>query len=528
MAKFDKWWYTLRKGIEWADDTPSGNDKSGSSMPREPAERGTSSTNDTLPLCSGEDGSGDTEGGSAKSDGVLQLSGDGASDDGDQHEGGRSRILDSNADSSAMCRQPGGFGVEIRLNTHAPKVGRPKSSRQQRREQARAALKEYNRGIRLRTLFCDKDVCYVASMLHEIRPSLQKVNAFLQTHEVRNAQSPPGNVVVWRIGNEFVPDCARFRLSETVIDAALAAVKEGSHHASTQNPKSKSTVVDEDGHFDDTTATEVVTIPKVGEYTKSQLIAMKTLWALHRTCSNGMRCCNWLNMTVRPLAPDNTVLQAAMDEMLQSWPHTFLPEFGYNLMYSDLYRFQTSEWLSDNSIRAFAVGLEKTFKNNLTIFLPPADTGSELAAPIIPQKLFETVRNTLTEDSTTECVFLPVNLNRNYSVCLAIDRRERRVDVYDSLGAARNRKFLLFMAHASNRQSLDNAFAVNDVRTPTQRDSDSCGVFVCLHFWQTAAGNVHNNYSPSGLTLLRSKLLTLVWQTKTAISNMQLGRGCTV
>ncbi|ETM45965.1 hypothetical protein L914_09092 [Phytophthora nicotianae] len=106
----------------------------------------------------------------------------------------RSTSPDSDGDSATptqVANSPVG-SVEIRLNGSAPKVGRPRLKCTKLKQQAKAALKEYNQGMRLRGLLRDKDVYEIVACLQEIRPALHEVTSFMKTyhvHEVKRASN---------------------------------------------------------------------------------------------------------------------------------------------------------------------------------------------------------------------------------------------------------------------------------------------------------------------------------------------------
>ncbi|ETI46181.1 hypothetical protein F443_09409 [Phytophthora nicotianae P1569] len=106
----------------------------------------------------------------------------------------RSTSPDSDGDSATptqVADSPVG-SVEIRLNGSAPKVGRPRLKCTKLKQQAKAALKEYNQGMRLRGLLRDKDVYEIVACLQEIRPALHEVTSFMKTyhvHEVKRASN---------------------------------------------------------------------------------------------------------------------------------------------------------------------------------------------------------------------------------------------------------------------------------------------------------------------------------------------------
>ncbi|EEY62807.1 uncharacterized protein PITG_15230 [Phytophthora infestans T30-4] len=115
-------------------------------------------------------------------------------------------------------------------------------------------------------------------------------------------------------------------------------------------------------------------------------------------------------------------MQAACREA--SWPYAAVNGFGFDLTYSDLFRFRDYSWLNDNALRAFTVYLAR-YKNNITMMLPPTDE-----------------------------------------------------------------------------------------ETAKQKDSDSCGIFVCRFFWSCVSDAAPSDVSAKGLTKLRWSMLHAILKMK--------------
>ncbi|KAF1785727.1 hypothetical protein GQ600_18928 [Phytophthora cactorum] len=97
--------------------------------------------------------------------------------------------------------------------------------------------------------------------------------------------------------------------------------------------------LDSDGDRAGVSEVYVVSIEKVGKFTREQLEAMKTLWTLQETCRKAVLCCTWINSAC--------------------WPYTPLNGFGFDLIYSDLVCFRDSAWLNDDAMHGFAVFLAR-------------------------------------------------------------------------------------------------------------------------------------------------------------------------
>ncbi|KAG1686245.1 hypothetical protein DVH05_007056 [Phytophthora capsici] len=134
----------------------------------------------------------------------------------DDDAGGRSRDADEDSDSPpTQLADTHAVGVEIRLNGAAPKVGRPRTNRTNQKQKAKAVLKEYNQGMRLRGLLRGKDVCDIVACMKEIHPALHEVTSFMKTHHVQELKRLLS--FTWKVEVDFVPEIVLFRLPEDVI-----------------------------------------------------------------------------------------------------------------------------------------------------------------------------------------------------------------------------------------------------------------------------------------------------------------------
>ncbi|KAI9995369.1 hypothetical protein PInf_012426 [Phytophthora infestans] len=312
----------------------------------------------------------------------------------------------------------------VRLSGNVRRVGRPKLNRSVMKEKARVAHKEYNQGMKLRALLRESDVCDVSASLQEILPPVREVGSYLATYQVKSRNKTI--VIKWSVDMEYVPDRVRFRLAESVIDDALDQLKQGL--ASDEHIELNS-----DGEKMDNAACYVVAIEKVGRFTREQLEAMKFLWNLQAACREAVLCCSWLTRSVKAAVDDPAPAQTAAVNLLESWPYAAVNGFGFDLTYSDLFRFRDSSWLNDNALRAFTVYLAK-YKNNITVMLPPTDEESGVV----------------------------------------IGRGAKQVKVYDSMNGKKHRKSLhLLVAKILVKATKDTTYSVLELVDPIQKDSDS-------------------------------------------------------
>ncbi|KAL3674685.1 hypothetical protein V7S43_000625 [Phytophthora oleae] len=132
MTALDQWWYNLRQGQVGLESTPQTN------------------PDNSVEATSGGDASDEPAG------------------DGGVSGGGQ---LDStDAVVSGTSPADGAKTLNIKLTGNIRRVGRPKLNRALEKEKGRAALKSYNRGIKLRGLFRDMDICDIVASCMEINP----------------------------------------------------------------------------------------------------------------------------------------------------------------------------------------------------------------------------------------------------------------------------------------------------------------------------------------------------------------------
>ncbi|EEY56556.1 cysteine protease family C48, putative [Phytophthora infestans T30-4] len=284
--------------------------------------------------------------------------------------------------------------------------------------------------------------------------------------------------IQWRVDGDYVPDRVRFRLVESLVDDALDKLRGGL-------ALDEEIELDSDGERMGSIESYVVSIEKVGQFTREQLEAMKSLWGLQDTCRNAVLCCTWLNSTVKPAVSDPASAGIIMGKILECWPYTPLVGFGFDLTYTNLFCFRDSAWLNDNAMRAFAVCLAR-YKNNF---------GESVASH--------------------QFVLLPINFGGTHWGCLVVDRDTKVIKMYDSMGGKRNKKRLQKMAEEIRTGPLrDDSYEALEVTEPVQTDSDSCGVFVCRFFWTCVSSESPSDVSPAGITKLRWEMLHAVMKLR--------------
>ncbi|KAG1692168.1 hypothetical protein DVH05_025814 [Phytophthora capsici] len=167
----------------------------------------------------------------------------------------------------------------------------------------------------------------------------------------------------------------------------------------------------------------VVTIEKLGQFTREQLEAMQWLWNLQSACREAVLCCTWLTNSVKKVENDTEHPHVALLQLLECWPYASIKGFGFDLTYADLFCLRDSEWLNDNAMRAVAVSLA-LYKNNQSVMPPPPPTNDAA----LHEKTIGLVTQAV---SSRTFVMIPVNLGGVHWAGVVVDRTEKKVEGKD-------------------------------------------------------------------------------------------------
>ncbi|ETN13438.1 hypothetical protein PPTG_08268 [Phytophthora nicotianae INRA-310] len=394
--------------------------------------------------------------------------------------------------------------VEIKLNSRVIPVGRPRLNRKEQR--AKADLKEYNQGMKLRGLLRDRDVCEVVSTLKEIQPGIREVGAFFATFQVLGKATAKQSMA-WRPNANYVADNVRYRLPEQTVDRALDLLRK------LLCGKMEEIQLDSEGEEISDANGYVLVIEKIGTYTREQVRQMKWLWNLQDTCRRGVLLCTWLNNEVKSLVNEPVDVSVAFDDLLKTWPYLPIPGFGFDVAEADLFCVRGNTWLNDATMRAFCVFLD-TYKNNTTVTIPPVKKQAlkkpVKAEPILADQQLQQIHSGLT---SRQYLLMPINLSGAHWVCLVIDGISKKIELYDSMGSAMYLKRLKDIADEIVA-ALPDAYEEITVNGLLQHDGDSCGVLVCLQLWKCASAEAPSDVTKSGITKLRWKILQGILKVK--------------
>ncbi|KAE9003567.1 hypothetical protein PR002_g17300 [Phytophthora rubi] len=384
------------------------------------------------------------------------------------------------------------------FNARAPKVGRPRLVRVDADNKRHAEQKSYNQGKTLRKAVRGEDVMEVAQYIRTHKPGLEQLHSFLDTFEVRFTRHTKKKMTV----QSRPPDAANtltFRLPQTLVTKALEEIRK----------TSGSTVVDLACSQTDTDVQWVVTIEGAGEFSEQQL---KATYYLGDLAKLGLQCYSWLMTSVDPLLEERcraaggtvcgeTEAYAVAKELMKTWPHTQLPGFDFPIEWSNIYCAREETWYNDLVIEAFTTTLSAKYGKNKTIFLPQLQLPDTNEGNRVP----EATRAAL-EMATEDYIFLPINLNSSHWACIVVDNVKGALMCYDSVDKRTHLKLLQAIANEIISTTL-TGFAQTTMHSPTQKDSDSCGLFVCLFFWKRLWKEAGSDYTHMGLRLRRWKVL---------------------
>ncbi|ETN20605.1 hypothetical protein PPTG_03579 [Phytophthora nicotianae INRA-310] len=408
-------------------------------------------------------------------------------DNDDSNDGGNACGGGNAEDTSSVAQAISGGGSspssdesEDLALTQQTAVSTQLTQQKGQRAKAKADLKEYNQGMKLRGLLRDRDVCGVVSALKEIQPGILEMGAFLVTFQVLGKATPKLSMA-WRLRTDIVADNVRYRLPEETVNRAFELLSESrtGQKDEIQLDSDGEGVGDENGY--------VLVAEKVGTYSREQVEQMKWMWNMQDTCRRGVLLCTWLNNEVKTLVDEKVAVSVAFDNFLKSWPYLVIPGFGFDITYADLFCIRGSTWLNDATMRAFCVFL-KTYKNNATVMIPPVK-------------------------KQTQFVLMPINLSGVHWVCLVVDGTAKKIQVYDSAGSAMYLKRLKNIA-SEIASTLPDMYEEIVFDGPLQTDGDSCGVFACLQLWKSVSSKAPTDVSESGIIKLRWKILQAILKVK--------------
>ncbi|GMF20228.1 unnamed protein product [Phytophthora fragariaefolia] len=297
-------------------------------------------------------------------------------------------------------------------------------------------------------------------------------DSFISPQQIKELKATP--CFMWTVETRFVPETVRYRLPEDLIDMALEKFKPEKTTLHDGQPNSETIAVD----GNDSDDVPVVVTQKIGEISREQLEAMKWIWNPGKMCSEGGKCITWLFSDVKQVVFNHSEV---------------------------LYRFRSGKWLRDGSIRVFTEYLRRKYSTQCHCVHADGKqhncTGTESeVADILPRATLVEIRSCV-DDTAKDNVFFPVNFDTSHWVYLVDDKANKTWQPYDSLNKRKIAKVLKTLAAEIVSGVFDGEYEVTTLRTPRQKDGDSCGVFVCLRFCGQVSSDVPDDVTPRGCAL---------------------------
>ncbi|KAL4101369.1 hypothetical protein PRIC1_005121 [Phytophthora ramorum] len=230
---------------------------------------------------------------------------------------------------------------------------------------------------------------------------------------------------------------------------------------------------------------------------------MKYLWNMANTCSRGMQYYSWLMSEVYVHFSDEGS-QTVATEIANAWTDDRISGFSFDVHWAHIYCVRPGVWLNDIIIHAFLETLSHKYKKNKTIFLPQLSNPAPEKGKRIPQATLNAL-----ETTSEDFVFMSINLNRCHWACILVDMMKGTLLCYDSVDSRPHHKLLSELASEMVARSL-TGFTHIAVHNPLQKDSNNCGLFVCLFFWKRLWKEVGSDYTEEGLARRRWQILHAV------------------
>ncbi|KAG7382764.1 hypothetical protein PHYPSEUDO_004338 [Phytophthora pseudosyringae] len=196
---------------------------------------------------------------------------------------------------------------------------------------------------------------------------------------------------------------------------------------------------------------------------------------------------------------------ALAKRMLEAWPFESLPGlvFGFELDWTPLYCARDGAWFHDNFIHAFMIVQADKYPNVTTLFLPSLHTPE-----MQPRSTLDT--EPVHGHDGGSVFFLPLNINNNHWTCVLVDRSSHTLYCYDSFDKRSNQNLLAEVAEELKGKSLFETFQTVAAHSPIQKDSDNCGLCICLFVWRRFFKEAGSDYTATGLQRRRWDLLRTI------------------
>ena len=243
---------------------------------------------------------------------------------------------------------------------------------------------------------------------------------------------------------------------------------------------------------------------------------MNKITSIENAVATGEQFVKWVEEEVIPaLLSTQEPSARAVLELLRGL-HPFSPIPGVHLSTdvstATLYKLQGTMWLSEGIIRAFCERLQVAHESVRYTDLLNAPRLNPKARNSTSGEKFDALAAQVTwlvDEEDVQHVFVPINLYCAHWVCVIVDTKAKFISHYDPLGKG-GEPAKRAESIASAIQEKMASYTIRSLNNPTQEDSYSCGLFVCMKFWRTADPSVSKVMTAHHLIRRRFELLHFI------------------
>jgi Ulp1 family protease len=240
-----------------------------------------------------------------------------------------------------------------------------------------------------------------------------------------------------------------------------------------------------------------VTIKSIGDYSLTQLAAMKLVHEAQDTCDSMIALCDW----ARGLGDAG---DEAADVIEEESPSSRIVGFDWDMTYAHLAPLRGQHWFNDNILAAFGHRLRIDYPSVQTFVAPSLQLKSRSG--------LDTAFVQRVSESLCRRILVVVNISGSHWTIVSVDRDELKISIYDSMDGAKRKAVLRVCAtQLQNVFASDGDFVVQEINAPLQTDSDNCGLYVCVFMSRCVEGPLQRSaFLAKNLPLLRLDLLRYI------------------
>lgn len=393
----------------------------------------------------------------------------------------------------------------IRLNPKANKTGRPVTNRKAREAAVRADRVRFNATQQLRRSFGDVSLEMVVASLDRERQTPARTLARAEAVPTRFTEHANKRPQLKKMANPVLNADAFYILPIKLLSACMKLLP-------VANCSSSPIQVDGDTSTSTESAEiEVLAIPGVGMFSRSQIEAMQRLITIRTVCEECAVFCSWLEQDV--IAAVDAGEQKRVRELAVhvscTYPDSIVHGFPTEHRYSMLYRLAPPRWLCDSLIGAFCERLTQRYSSVRFCGIASATTrrprdAQHTADPVLSDRVAEQAAG-----DGVKSVVVPVNFGNQHWCALTVDVGSRRVIYYDSMNSTSYVRALDGLAWDIARRFTGD-YAVVSTNSPIQFDGFSCGVFACMKIWSFVDSTMGKELAALSLTAVRYRIAAFI------------------